>query len=535
MVVSPASATAVLACPPGGWKTRAVRAAFVRSGAALGVIVATLSLCAAAGAHRGDGVFTVSADPLVEGAVDVAMLADGSVVLVGSQAWHLTPAGQRTPIPDLLGSGIAATADGGLLSIRGGYWDHRVERWTPSAGVSVVAGTGSAGFGGDGGPAQQALLNLSPVDDVVFDATGIVARPDGGFVFVDPGNRRIRAVDAGGTIRTLAGGSSGPFRDPMGLAATPDGGFVVTESFAGRVRRLGADGGLGTLASVDEPNDVVVSPDGTVIVSEPWDGHLWRIAPGSRTAEPYLRAARATETFDFAARATFGRGLALDQQGGLLALGPETGSADDDNTELTYVPNGATSWPLAALRSTRTSRRGVSAVIETTQPGTATLTVVDRDRTVASVTQQVGQGHSTLRARGLIRSRWYELRLRLDADGGASADDGVPIHGARRLTVPLARALLGRRQGNVDDVAIYRLGQDCKPFGTRRVDCEIQWDRRCAGIASLTLHRTGIVLRRHYSCGRPRFRRHPRFNVDGNALQRLSRGDGGVWDDDLGG
>jgi hypothetical protein len=282
------------------------------------------------------------------------------------------------------------------------------------------------------------------------------------------------------------------------------------------------------------PSDIVVTADGSVIVSEA-EGQLWRIAPGSRTAVPYLRAARTTETFDFAARATFGPGLALNPRGGLLAVGSENRSDDEVGTELAYVPNGPTSWPLAALRHTRTSRRLVSAVIETTQPGTATLTVLDRNRTVASVTRQVDPGHSRLRARGLIRSRWYVLQVRLDAVNGASAQDAVPIHGARRLTVPLVRVLLGRHQGNVDDVDIYRLGQDCRQFGPRRVDCEIQSDRTCAGIASVTLYRTGIVLRRHYACGRPRFRRQPRFDTDGRPLQRLSRGVGGVWADDLGG
>jgi hypothetical protein len=40
--------------------------------------------------------------------------------------------------------------------------EHRIVRWTPAAGVSVVAGTGKQGFGGDGGPAAEALLNLEP-------------------------------------------------------------------------------------------------------------------------------------------------------------------------------------------------------------------------------------------------------------------------------------------------------------------------------------------------------------------------------------
>jgi hypothetical protein len=177
-----------------------------------------------------------------------------------------------------------------------------------------------------------------------------------------------------------------------------------------------------TLTRLSGANDVVVAADGSIIISQAWGGQLWRLAPGSRTPAPYLRAARATEPFDFAARETFGDGLALDPHGGLLAVGRAT-RYEESGTELTYVPNGPTAWTLAALRDTRTSRRGVSAVIETTQPGTATLAIVRRGRTVARATQSVGTGHSTLRAIGPIGAHWYQARLQLDSSNGAPAVD----------------------------------------------------------------------------------------------------------------
>jgi hypothetical protein len=211
--------------------------------AAVSLLVVPLMLPGVAGAHRGDGVFTLAEGRWLRGSAlprDVAMLPDGSIVgVVEAGGWRLTPDGRRSSIPGLGGTGVAATADGGVLAMQGAaiepfpgafeedpppIGEHRIVRWTPGVGVSVVAGSGKPGFGGDGGPASEALLNLKPgpfADDWDPPPTGIVARPDGGFVFADTGNGRIRAVDTAGIIRTIAGHSVGTFRDPLGLAATP--------------------------------------------------------------------------------------------------------------------------------------------------------------------------------------------------------------------------------------------------------------------------------------------------------------------------
>ena len=508
---------------------RFVRATVSWRVVATGVVVAALIVPAVAIAHRGDGVFTLAEarDSQYDG--DVAMLPDGSIV--GAGGWRITPDGRRSSIPGFGGTGFAATADGGVLALQGGVSGHRIVRWTPGVGVSVAAGTGAPGFGGDGGPAREALLNLDPPAEV--DPTGIVARPDGGYVFTDTSNHAIRAVDAAGMIRTIAGGSAAMLRDPLGLAATPDGGYLVTED-SGRVRRIRPDAAIETVARLPRANDVVVFADGTAVISEPDSGRLWRLEPGSPTLHAYLRPERPTDPFDFAARSAFGDGIALDSHGGLLAGGSLVpwwfGSG------LRYVPNGRTPWTLVGLRDTRTSRRGVTAVIEATQPGMAILEITRRERIIASVRQPVAAGHSTLRAVGPIRNRWYDVRVRLEGTGGATARDQVPIYGARTLTVPVTRTLLGGDQG-ADEISAT-LGRDCRAFGRRRVDCLIvgEGSSDCHpyaadesdGVASITLGRSGVVLRRDYRCGRPRFRLHPRF-IASHGVQRLSRRYGGTW------
>jgi hypothetical protein len=285
------------------------------------------------------------------------------------------------------------------------------------------------------------------------------------------------------------------------------------------VRRIGADGTIETVTGM-WAHDVVASADGTAVIAA-YDAQLWRLAPGSRTPRPYLRPKRPTDTFDFAGRSTLGWRIALDPHGGLLAVGSGV---------LTFVPGGPTPWTLAGLRGTRPSRRDVTAVIEATRPGVATLEVAQEERVIARVTQPVSGGHSTLRAVAPIREDWYDVRILLEGAAGTTARDEVAIHGAQALTVRLARRLLGRYQGREsDDDVFYRLGRDCRRFGARRVDCVIETDDgRILGVASVTLERSGVVLRRDYRWRRAGFRRHPRF-IAWHGVQQLSRDDGGSW------
>jgi uncharacterized protein (TIGR03437 family) len=113
--------------------------------------------------------------------------------------------------------------------------------------IETVAGTGVAGSAGDGGPAAKALLNgpASPR----YDAAG-------NLYFADTANYRIRRIDPGGTITTVAGDgirfqqgmdSEGPAtsRSLGGIAdIAVDGAGNVYFSEDGRIRRLAADGRL---------------------------------------------------------------------------------------------------------------------------------------------------------------------------------------------------------------------------------------------------------------------------------------------------
>lgn len=112
------------------------------------------------------------------------------------------------------------------------YYNHRIRKIAADGTISTVAGNGSAGFSGDGGPAIYARLYY-PVG-VSFDAAG-------NLYIADQYNHRIRKVDTNGIIRTIAGDGT----------ATFDG-----------------DGTLATNASLYYPNYVAIAPDGKIYISD---------------------------------------------------------------------------------------------------------------------------------------------------------------------------------------------------------------------------------------------------------------------------
>ncbi len=84
--------------------------------------------------------------------------------------------------------------------------NNRVRRVGVDGVITTVAGNGTAGFSGDGGPASEASFGLNGL-------SAIAAAPDGSIDIVDSGNRRIRRLGSGGVITTIAGNGTRAIRN----------------------------------------------------------------------------------------------------------------------------------------------------------------------------------------------------------------------------------------------------------------------------------------------------------------------------------
>jgi len=116
--------------------------------------------------------------------------------------------------------------------------------------ITVFAGTGTAGSGGDGGPAASAQLN---------GPQGLVWDKAGSLYIADAANHRVRKV-SNGTITTYAGtGTAGHSGDggaatsatlnlPFGLAVDAAANLYIAEFGANVVRKVSAGGSISTVA-----------------------------------------------------------------------------------------------------------------------------------------------------------------------------------------------------------------------------------------------------------------------------------------------
>jgi hypothetical protein len=116
--------------------------------------------------------------------------------------------------------------------------------------ITTVAGTGSMGYGGDGGPAILATLYLP--NEVALDSMGNVYFADG--------TARVRKINPSGIITTIAGcgidtsfsGDGGPVTlaqlQPTGIAIDRMGNLYIGDAYAYRIRKVDAAGIITTIA-----------------------------------------------------------------------------------------------------------------------------------------------------------------------------------------------------------------------------------------------------------------------------------------------
>lgn len=198
------------------------------------------------------------------------------------------------------GDGIAATSSqfntpyGVAVDAAGNCYvadqlNNRIRKISPTGIVTTIAGTGTAGYTGDWGPATAATI---------YAPHGIAVDAIGSVYFSDYGNTVVRKINPAGIITTIAGtgfagtGASGlpataaQLNYPWGVAVDADFNVYIADQMNNRVCKVdpgtgimtifagtmtigfSGDGGQATAARFNTPTGVAVDPAGNVIIAD---------------------------------------------------------------------------------------------------------------------------------------------------------------------------------------------------------------------------------------------------------------------------
>jgi sugar lactone lactonase YvrE len=267
----------------------------------------------------GDGIagWFFESGPALNASLDrpsgVALDKNGNLYIVEfletgvSRIHHVDTAGiiSPVPIPEVLNGAVAISVDSSGQLYIAEQDGHRIRKVDPTSGaITTIAGTGTAGFSGDGGPATAAQLD-HPVH-LAFDAGG-------NLYFADSGNNRIRKIAAGsGTITTVAGngapgfaGDGGPatsaqLNQPKGVDVDSAGDILIADTLNQRIRRVSGKTGIMTTivsgdgcaaitAALQAPNDVTVDASGHFLyIVDETGNRIWQITLDIDSPPPTL-------------------------------------------------------------------------------------------------------------------------------------------------------------------------------------------------------------------------------------------------------
>ena len=163
--------------------------------------------------------------------------------------------------------------------------------------ITTFAGTGNAGYGGDGGAATSAQINYP---------NGIFVGTSGNVYIADTTNSKIRMVTSAGIITTLAGtgttGSSGDggaatsaqLNSPYGVSADISGNVYIAVQGNNKIRMVtstgiittiagtgtygsSGDGGAATSAQLNSPYGVSVDISGNVYIADTYNSKIRKV------------------------------------------------------------------------------------------------------------------------------------------------------------------------------------------------------------------------------------------------------------------
>jgi len=277
--------------------------------------------------------------------------------------------------------------------------------------ISTIAGTGTAGFSGDSGPAISAQIDLVAEAFGFPETCGIVKDSSGNIYFSDTGNVRMRKIDSGGTITTFAGNGTFGVSDFTGLTLASNGDVLVADTVGHKIQRAASgtgtltiiagtgtlgfsgDGGPAELAQLRDPYATAVDASGAIYIADTFNNRIRKIAapPVAITASqnPVRVGVEATFTFGLTFMApltwNFGDGTPTVQGNpvthtyateGIFTVTSTDGAAVANTLSFeTIAPNaGAAGVQNAAVNSTVTNPlNGIAATVAFSDGGVVEL------------------------------------------------------------------------------------------------------------------------------------------------------------------
>jgi hypothetical protein len=363
------------------------------------------------------------------------VLPDGTIATVAGTgtAGFSGDNGPATSAQLNLPHGVAYLPDGTLLIADA--LNDRIRAISPQGTITTVAGSGAHGFTADGVPATQAGLNAPH---------GVTVLPDGGYLIPDTDDDRIRRVAPDGTITTIAGsgtrgfaGDGGPATSaeldrPFAAVPTADGGMLIADTVNDRIRKVaadgtittvagngvhgfGGDGGPATQASLSGPHNLAVLPDGGFLIADAGNNRVRRVWPNGT-----ITTVAGTGTAGFSGDAGAATAAELDQPKAVTVLPTLQGFlvADAENSRIRLV--SVDLRPVLALRlrtkALRTQAgKAATLTFDLSAAGTVRVEVRSGKRLVTRTTVTAKAGRNVLRFGAGLRAGRYAVVVRASA------------------------------------------------------------------------------------------------------------------------
>jgi uncharacterized protein (TIGR03437 family) len=222
-----------------------------------------------AGCSSGPGDGCKATDANLLSPTGIALDAEGNLYIADNNDQRIRKVNTAGIISTVAGTGtLGFSGDGGAatsanlfsswgvgLDGKGNFYiadrvNNRIRKVDAAGIITTVAGNGTAGFGGDGGPATSASLRAPQA--VLFDGAG-------NMYIADTNNFRVRKVNPVGIITTIAGyGGSSPLGDggaatsagvgPASLALDAAGNMYIADTSNARIRKINTAGVMSTIA-----------------------------------------------------------------------------------------------------------------------------------------------------------------------------------------------------------------------------------------------------------------------------------------------